>query len=78
MASRVIAVCDAFNAMTTDRPYRDAMSVASAVAELRATAGTQFDPNIVEAVIALVSTWGDEGAGPRIDEPVLATVAAPS
>ena len=54
IASRVIAVCDAFNAMTTDRPYRDAMPIGDAIAELRANSGTQFDPQVVQALIGLV------------------------
>jgi putative nucleotidyltransferase with HDIG domain len=48
----IIATCDAFHAMTSNRSYRKAMSRAEAVAELRAHAGTQFDPVVVEALIA--------------------------
>ncbi len=55
IASRVIACCDAFNAMTTDRPYRLAMSTDEAIAELRVNAGSQFDPGVVEALIGLVA-----------------------
>ena len=51
-ASRIIFVCDAFHAMTSDRPYRAAMPVNEALAELRAHAGTQFDPAVVQAFIA--------------------------
>ena len=50
--SRICAACDAFNAMTTDRPYRRAMSLELAVAELRANAGSQFDPRVVDALVA--------------------------
>jgi two-component system cell cycle response regulator len=49
LGSRIIAVCDAFDAMTTTRPYRRAMSESDAVAELRRCAGTQFDPDVVES-----------------------------
>jgi putative nucleotidyltransferase with HDIG domain len=49
--ARVVFCCDAFNAITTDRVYRDARSTAEAVAELRANSGTQFDPAVVEALI---------------------------
>jgi two-component system cell cycle response regulator len=49
LGSRIIAVCDAFDAMTTTRPYRQASSKADAVAELRRCAGTQFDPEVVES-----------------------------
>ena len=44
LGARIVLVCDAFHAMTSDRPYRAAMSDADARAELRAGAGTQFDP----------------------------------
>ena len=52
LAAQIIAVADAYAAMTADRPYRRAMSGRNAVAELRANAGTQFNPVVVEAFIA--------------------------
>jgi diguanylate cyclase (GGDEF)-like protein len=54
LGARIIAVCDAFDAMTSRRPYRDALPVEVAVAELRRCAGTQFDGEIVEVVCGLV------------------------
>jgi hypothetical protein len=57
VAARVISCCDAFNAMTTDRPYRSAMSLDAAIAELRANAGTQFDPKVASALIEIVRSW---------------------
>ena len=54
LESRIVACCDAFNAMTTTRSYRPAMSFEAAVAELRAGAGTQFDPDVAHAVIDIV------------------------
>jgi diguanylate cyclase (GGDEF)-like protein len=54
VASRIILACDAYNAMITTRPYRVAMSEADAVAELRAKAGTQFDPTVVHALLDLL------------------------
>ena len=57
VSARVIACCDAFNAMTTDRPYRKAMPVEEALEELAANAGTQFDPNIVDVLTELVESW---------------------
>ncbi|MBV9362678.1 MAG: HD-GYP domain-containing protein [Solirubrobacterales bacterium] len=48
--SRIVTVCDAFSAMTTERPYRAAMPVDDALAELRHGAGTQFDPRVVSAL----------------------------
>ena len=54
LAARIVFVCDAYNAMTTDRPYRQAMSTAAAIEELKANAGTQFDPTIVAALIEVI------------------------
>lgn len=48
--SRIVFCCDAFSAMTTDRPYRQARPVDTALAELKANAGTQFDPVVVSLV----------------------------
>jgi HD-GYP domain-containing protein (c-di-GMP phosphodiesterase class II) len=48
----IIATCDAFHAMTSDRSYRKAMGEAAAIRELRASAGTQFDSAVVEALVA--------------------------
>ena len=59
LIARIICCCDAFSAMTTERPYRSARSVPAAVAELRACAGTQFDPRVVDAVIALIEITGE-------------------
>jgi len=50
-AARVIAICDAWQAMVTDRPYRPALTRERAVAELRAGTGSQFDPQLVEAFV---------------------------
>ncbi|HEU4599096.1 MAG TPA: HD-GYP domain-containing protein, partial [Solirubrobacterales bacterium] len=52
--ARIVTCCDAFSAMTTTRSYRKAMSTEAAVAELRACAGTQFDPEVVKALIELL------------------------
>jgi HD-GYP domain-containing protein (c-di-GMP phosphodiesterase class II) len=54
LESSIVSVCDAFSAMTTDRPYRRAMSVDIAISELRANAGTQFCPPVVEALVSLI------------------------
>jgi HD-GYP domain-containing protein (c-di-GMP phosphodiesterase class II) len=50
LASRVISVCDAFEAMVSRRPYRAPLSIESALRELLAAAGSQFDPQVVAAV----------------------------
>ena len=52
--ARVVSCCDAFNAMTSDRSYRKAMPLADAVAELRRVRGAQFDPQVVDALVAVV------------------------
>ena len=49
LGARVVAVCDAYDAMVSDRPYRSGMSPLDALEELRRCAGTQFDPDVVEA-----------------------------
>jgi len=49
LGARIVAVCDAFDAMTKDRSYRDGMDPERALRELRRCAGTQFDPAVVEA-----------------------------
>ena len=54
LASRIIAICDAFDAMTSDRPYRRARTPDEALVELRAEAGGQFDPNLVGTFSQLV------------------------
>jgi two-component system, cell cycle response regulator len=54
LGARIIFVCDAFDAIIADRPYRDARSVEEAVAEIRRCSGTQFDPAVVEAFCAVM------------------------
>ncbi len=48
--ARIVAACDAYSAMTTDRPYREAMDPRGALTELRREAGKQFDPRVVLAL----------------------------
>jgi HD-GYP domain-containing protein (c-di-GMP phosphodiesterase class II) len=54
--ARILAVVDSFDAMTTDRPYRRAMSEEGAVNELERCAGTQFDPEVVRV---FAEAWRD-------------------
>ena len=54
LEARIIFVADAFEAMTSDRPYREGMEVDEAVAELRECAGSQFDGRVVDALVALL------------------------
>lgn len=49
--SRILAVADSFDAMTSDRPYRTAMSARGAIEEIKRCAGTQFDPVVVQAFL---------------------------
>jgi response regulator RpfG family c-di-GMP phosphodiesterase len=61
LLSRILSVADAFEAMTSDRPYRAAITPNDAVQELRANAGTQFDPAVVEVLANVVArTAGSE------------------
>jgi len=53
--ARIVACCDAFNAMTTDRPYRLALPLAVALDELRTHRGTQFDPRVVDCLLEVVA-----------------------
>jgi HD domain len=68
LAARIICACDAYSAMTTNRSYRRAMSPADALAELRRCAGSQFDPQVVTAIAAVV----DGGAPQRLADLVTA------
>jgi len=54
--ARIVACCDAYNAMTTTRSYRKAMSAEAALTECFACAGTQFDPAVVAALAAVVAS----------------------
>jgi HD-GYP domain-containing protein (c-di-GMP phosphodiesterase class II) len=55
LLARIVSCCDAYNAMTSDRSYRKALPQEIAIAELRAGSGTQFDPRVVDALIAALS-----------------------
>jgi HD-GYP domain-containing protein (c-di-GMP phosphodiesterase class II) len=76
LPARIVAVCDALHAMTSDRPYRRARPLGHALAELRRCAGTQFDPAVVDAVVAAQAATGAlAGASP---EPEPEDPAAPA
>jgi diguanylate cyclase (GGDEF)-like protein len=73
LGARIIAVCDAYDAMVSDRCYRLARSEEDAIKELRRTAGTQFDPSVVEAlcdVLGAISTDAVRGLE-ELTEPVI-------
>jgi diguanylate cyclase (GGDEF)-like protein len=54
LEARILAVCDAAEAMASDRPYRRGMSLAELVSEVKRCSGTQFDPTVVEAFLKVV------------------------
>jgi diguanylate cyclase (GGDEF)-like protein/putative nucleotidyltransferase with HDIG domain len=54
LGARIICACDAFHAMVSHRPYRDALPLTEAVAEMRRCAGTQFDPIVVDALLTVL------------------------
>ena len=62
LAARIFAVSDAFDAITTDRPYRRRRSVIEAIAEIERASGTQFDPAVVDAFMQLSGDPSAEGA----------------
>jgi diguanylate cyclase (GGDEF)-like protein/PAS domain S-box-containing protein len=65
LASRILLVTDAFDAMTSDRPYRKAMPVEHAIQELERNAGTQFDPRVVEAFLEILAGEGVDRQSPE-------------
>jgi diguanylate cyclase (GGDEF)-like protein len=63
LGARVVAACDAYHAMTTDRPHRPRRTSSAALAELNRCAGTQFDPEVVDAFARVL---GREAAAARV------------
>jgi HD-GYP domain-containing protein (c-di-GMP phosphodiesterase class II) len=55
--ARIITIADAFEAMTSDRPYREAMSEKMALEELKKCSGSQFDPKLVEKFLELFDIY---------------------
>jgi two-component system, cell cycle response regulator len=75
LGARIIAVCDGYDAMISDRPYRAPMTSERAIEELRRCAGTQFDPDVVAAFAQAVASRVEESAAPTTRAP---RVAGPS
>jgi diguanylate cyclase (GGDEF)-like protein/putative nucleotidyltransferase with HDIG domain len=74
IGARIILACDAYHAMTSDRPYRKGMPHGDAIAELVAGAGTQFDPSVTEVLIGCLYGQRQGGAG-RTEAEVTSAVA---
>ncbi|TML00290.1 MAG: HD-GYP domain-containing protein [Actinobacteria bacterium] len=73
VAARIVSACDTFNAMTTTRSYRKALPLSTAITELTENAGTQLDPNVVQALVSVVtspvsSTSHKDGHQPPADQ----------
>jgi putative nucleotidyltransferase with HDIG domain len=66
-AARIVFCCDAYSAMTTDRPYRAAIAPEQALAELRVNSGSQFEPRVVNAVCTVVKRELETDAQPYAD-----------
>ena len=76
LSARIVSVCDAYDAMTTLRPYRSTpMDHAAALEELRRCARTQFDPRVVESFIKVVDALPDESEGDRVASAIPRAVA---
>lgn len=78
LAARIIAVADAFEAMTSDRPYRPGMSLEEARDEIAAQTGTQFDPLVVDAFLAAWPQIVAQAAAPRPPSPLEAPEPEPA
>jgi len=63
LGARIFAICDTYDAIISDRPYRKGQSPDAALAEILRCAGTQFDPKVVEAFEAAFPRWRDEDHG---------------
>jgi HD-GYP domain-containing protein (c-di-GMP phosphodiesterase class II) len=70
LGARIVAVCDAFNAMTSNRPYKRALGIDEAIAELQRSCGTHFDSDVVAAFRAELAAPASERAMARPAAPV--------
>ena len=77
LGARIIAVCDAFDAMVSDRPYRRALAIGEALRELAQGSGTQFDPAVVSAFLEAFAEQGQTRARLRAvpERPLLEVVS---
>lgn len=80
LASRIVFACDAYHAMTSDRPYRPALDLEVAIAELHAGSGTQFDPSVIRVLLetldatAMKTPLGAQTATPAARADVLSAL----
>lgn len=65
LEARIVSACDAFNAMTTTRSYREAMPLSAAIAELNDGAGSQFDPHVIGALLKVIASPAGSGSAER-------------
>jgi putative nucleotidyltransferase with HDIG domain len=76
LGARIFSVVDTFDSMTSDRPYRKALSTLTAMNEIMACAGSQFDPVVVEAFLDIYEKWVDEREEMQLEEAELREAAA--
>ena len=76
LPARIVFCCDAYDAMVSERPYSQPLTRSRAVAELWACAGTQFDPEVVAAVVRSLPRVADGASTPRVSGDPSATDAA--
>ena len=62
IGARILAVCDAYEAMVSNRPYRYALNTEEALEELKRCSGSQFDPKVVETLVELICNKGKDNA----------------
>jgi HD-GYP domain-containing protein (c-di-GMP phosphodiesterase class II) len=66
LCARIVHVADAYDAMTSDRPYRRGMSHEEAIGILRTFAGSQFDPTVVQVFVKLMAAAGKRSPDPSL------------
>lgn len=66
LGARIFAICDTYDAIISDRPYRQGQSPDAALAEILRCAGSQFDPEVVEAFEAAFPRWREEAVGRNV------------